>query len=620
MPWYYVDSALNSDGLSNEPMRTHFRNLQTALASVAPALLAYPAQVHQQVNVSWCPATSCTTWTVTGSQYAFQYGAWGTPTSATFLENDGSAGVVRWQGRNYSTSGGVLLLNSSGDVIFDSNNPPVPATARSWSTLNGNASFEWASWSEAPAVSMPATAARAPAGPSTIGAVFVNPTPFEQLNLTQDDTEMLLYSTSVPAAVLAREAAAAVALGASGPLLVLKASFSQAAIVFIGAVAAGTFYDISEAAGSRSNNVTLNASAVAHALASVPHGGTVALTIVTESLGIHKGAGVTNGPTPDTFATNALQGITSSKPRSVVLGASDLTANGWTMTVGMVGELKRVWTAAGGASVNWTAPGAAVPAPLSWYRTTFTAPPLGLLRRELGGAEVSAALHLAPQGFSRGRFYVNDYEISRLWTKNCGSGPCQPYFYIPPDVLLPGTGANRLTVLDMEGPTDLTTPRLMLATIGVPPPPPPCPNSPVVGANVTMSQCRNATGLEWTVRSLSKGSNSAQLFLSALPNICLGVSGTNNVTGAPNLALQICSPSGSAGDTFTPSVATLSGSPGPIVHTASGNCVDNAKQDSSFGARLDTWACNGGSNQAFALTAGGKLVSPLNSMACVGVC
>lgn len=91
------------------------------------------------------------------------------------------------------------------------------------------------------------------------------------------------------------------------------------------------------------------------------------------------------------------------------------------MTVGLSGELKRVWTSAGGESVPWTAPGAAVLAPMSWYRTNFTAPPLEILRRGADGAEVTAALHLSPAGFSRGRFYVNDYEISRVWTKHCGA-------------------------------------------------------------------------------------------------------------------------------------------------------------------------------------------------------
>ena len=221
---------------------------------------------------------------------------------------------------------------------------------------------------------------------------------------------------------------------------------------------------------------------------------------------------------------------------------------------------RQVWTAAGGPSVPWTAPGAAVPAPMSWYRTTFTAPPslLASLRREgPQGAKVAAALHLSPAGFSRGRFYVNDYEVSRVWTKDCGaacagkercacngnhptatvspappgSSPCQPYFFIPADILVPGE--NRLTVFDVEGPTDLTAARLLLAKVsgswvmgrgeeshcaclpltshpsspqvGPPPPPPPCPLPVAAGGNVTMTPCQATPGLEWLAQRCGGG-------------------------------------------------------------------------------------------------------------------
>jgi hypothetical protein len=110
-PQYYVDSVLNSDGLSNEPSRTHWRNLQTALSSIAPALLSNPAQVHQQTNLSYCEASDCAAWTTTGKQYCFQYGAWGASESATFLENVGADGIVSLHGRNYSMFQSSMQVN-----------------------------------------------------------------------------------------------------------------------------------------------------------------------------------------------------------------------------------------------------------------------------------------------------------------------------------------------------------------------------------------------------------------------------------------------------------------------------------------------------------------------------
>ena len=82
----------------------------------------------------------------------------------------------------------MLVLNATGGVIFDSGTTPVPATVRSWTPLNGNASFQWASWSEAPSgagVLTRTTKAgrrRWESGSTTIGAVYSNPTPYEQVS------------------------------------------------------------------------------------------------------------------------------------------------------------------------------------------------------------------------------------------------------------------------------------------------------------------------------------------------------------------------------------------------------------------------------------------------------
>ena len=84
------------------------------------------------------------------------------------------------------------------------------------------------------------------------------------------------------------------------------------------------FYDVEESAGSRRNNATLNASAVAAALSATPRGGAVPLTIVTESLGIHKGAGVNNGPTPETFSTSAVQVAWEEVAAEALLAAQNL--------------------------------------------------------------------------------------------------------------------------------------------------------------------------------------------------------------------------------------------------------------------------------------------------------
>lgn len=175
------------------------------------------------------------------------------------------------------------------------------------------------------------------------------------------------------------------------------------------------------------------------------------------------------------FWTDAVKGITSSAAGSVMLAGVDITrpSGGWTMTVGLVGEALQVWTPAGSAKVTWTSPAEA--GPLTWYSASFTVPvPLAQLTTHTvaGGptgtvGEITSSLHLAPYGgLSRGHIYVNGFEISRVWTRACGDGTlCQPYFYLPADILLEGEGANTLVVFDAEGPSDLSAPRIVLSQL-----------------------------------------------------------------------------------------------------------------------------------------------------------
>lgn len=88
---------------------------------------------------------------------------------------------------------------------------------------------------------------------------------------------------------------------------------------------------------------------------------------------------------------------------------------------------------------------------------------------------------------------------------------------------------------------------------------------------------------------------------------------------------QPCLPAASAqSQLFTVPASVLSGSPGPVTHTASGKCLDIPNESPVPGNPLDLWACNGGSNQDWALqaakgSAGSLLVSGMDS-ACAGVC
>lgn len=637
MPWYYVDAVLNSDGLSNEPVRSHMRNLQTAVASIGSALLNNPAQVHQQVNLSWVSGPKQPAWSITGKQYAFIYGSG--ITSAAFLENSGSGGIVQFNGRNYSSNGGsILVLNGTGDVIFDTSKPAPYVTSRSWTPLS-NVSMSWSSWSEAPTVtsaahskagaplSMALTRPKWQSGTTNIGAVINNAVPLEQLDLTEDDTEHMYYSASIGSSVLRAALVVASASPAGQTTLVITSAKSMAIAVYLAGSLVGIGYELSEDAGKHQFNVSLSSSVLRAALHH-PHTvatGATTLVLHSESMGIHKFSSVNNGPTPAQFHTTAIKGITSNSSGSVVLGGVDITApqRGWTMTVGLVGEAKQVWTAAGSNSVQWTSP--PVLGPASWYRTAFTAPNLtDFMRAGPSDAEVSVALHLDSTGLGRAHFYINNYEVSRAWTRTCGSDPCQRYYYIPPDILLPGANANTLTVFDAEGPVNLSSVQLVVARVS---PPPPCTSTPLAGQNLTLAPCQSTTGMVWTFQSCTSSPSVTGQFVltktagSPTGPLCMAVFGTNPLTGSQNVGLQPCIAqaqcASATSQLFVPGPVTA---PNSIQHAATGNCLDLPNQDTSVGTRVELWSCNGGSNQMFSYDAGTGAINSAIGGVCAGVC
>ena len=187
----------------------------------------------------------------------------------------------------------------------------------------------------------------------------------------------------------------------------------------------------------------------------------------------------------------ALVGVVLGALVGVVLGGVDITAAApWVHVAGSVGELKQVFTAAGGATVPWAplAPPAAAAPPLTWLRTTFTAPAATLAPPV--GVEVTAVLNLDATGLSRGRFFVNGMDLGRYWSAECGEQGCmcQRYYSIPPDLLLPGAGANFLVVLDELGPTNVSAVSLAISSLVPAFPAPPLPCGGAASAAATMKR------------------------------------------------------------------------------------------------------------------------------------
>ena len=600
-PEYYTGANLQPDGLRNEPFASHAAGFYAALGAIAPALLSNPAQVNQQVNI---PILSGGGWVTTGKQYAFIYGAPGGGGSAAFLENQGASGIVQFAGRNYTSTGGsMLIIGASGALIFDTSLVQPTNVLRTW-TPTSALPFSWSVYTEPP------PAAGAPNAPpaipnSTVGTVVTTAIAIEQLKLTQDDTEHVVYATTISTAMQQRAL-----LQVSGGAVTLSVGSSKATALSAYIVGGGappvSAYEVSEASGTYTFDISLPAASLRGAAAPAT------LIIFSESLGIDKFSSINNGATPDTFQTSAVKGITG----KVVLGGVDITSGGWTAQAGLVGEaFPAVWTGTGAGRVPWTPATGPSPPPMTWLRTTFAPPPLSLLT----GLNVSASLQLDATGLSRGHFYINDWEISRQWGgRTCGSSQCQRYYHIPPDVLVEGV-ANNLTIFDAEGAPNVTAVRLVLSHVA---PPLPC-TPPRTGDNVSTSACRAPgadRGQEIQFLPATQGSLTGAIEVVNSGGLCWAVGGTNPTTGTPTVTLAACA-GGVSSQQWTLSAAPGSGVKGQIAsadQSAGGGCIDIPNQEDT-GAALDLWACNGGDNQMFSVGRDWRVLSALSGR-CVGVC
>jgi hypothetical protein len=456
----------NSDSLASEPKRTHLASLHRAIAAVAPLLLASPAALNASAPCLWFNNASGT-YEPGSNQAVFVYG--GPAGWVAFAENAASvyvASLCPVPGGNASldlapyssqiVTGPTAGRTSSGagfTVLFDTAAVPPPPLLRSYTALS-NASLDWGTWADtglgAPgAVPPPPAPARVPwsAGSTAVGTLVRGPAPLEQLSLTEDDTEYLVYAARVTLPS---------PLPPSGLLqLSVASNCAQAFTVLLNGVAVGSTFNAFHTYGPQQLNASLNVTAAAGVGAVA--GATVTLTLLSESLGIDNGAGVYGG-VPD-----GVKGVTSPAPGSITLGGQDITTpvGGWNMTVGLAGEALAVFTPTGAVNVSWTPSGGGNNAPARlagvWYRANFTVPDAVLAQLSSAGlppgAEVTASLNVDITGFGRGHLYLNGIDLGRYWSI-LGANTAlmsQRYYYLPPDGLLAGPGANTLVMCEVEG-------------------------------------------------------------------------------------------------------------------------------------------------------------------------
>ena len=168
----------HSDGLPNEPKKSHLQRMHLSIAQVSADLLAHPAQYKAGVSLPWRSDAS-QPWANGTEQWAFEYGG------TVFIESTASVALqTQYKGAVYDMPPDTALIYQGGKLVFNSSEVR-PVNVRRVNTPLWDAPLEWQVWTEG--VYAAATAAR-----STLDAgipVYTYGRPVEQLNLTLDLTE-----------------------------------------------------------------------------------------------------------------------------------------------------------------------------------------------------------------------------------------------------------------------------------------------------------------------------------------------------------------------------------------------------------------------------------------------
>jgi hypothetical protein len=260
-----------------------------------------PAARTAQLTNSFAKS-SCLSAIETANVTAFTYGSGSD--SATFVVNRdiGSSARFLWSGAHYAVApGATLILDSDGVVLFDSFNVSDTPIKRTYTPVVGSDELNWQCWSE----NLTATARRE-------RVHLPNLSPLEQLNVTNDQTDYLFYSTvlvDVPPSAT----------------ITIDGWRSNAYLVFAnGQIVASSFeashdYDVGKMTVTMPLSSTLQ--------------GDFTLSILSVSLGLHNSVNV--GRLGSEQESKGIVG-------SVSIGSVDITNNGWSMLPYLDGELKQV--------------------------------------------------------------------------------------------------------------------------------------------------------------------------------------------------------------------------------------------------------------------------------------
>ncbi|CAH0514779.1 unnamed protein product [Peronospora belbahrii] len=415
----YADGVnLHSDGLSNEPKRSHLRKLHESLIECNDILLLNDRQLlnpHSLLHASQQSTGS------SSQQRAFVYGPKDGSGQVAFLENMAKKGVtVVYERRKYDLAPYSMLILKDGVPLYDTADVQKSFPGhqyRSYKSLVEAITLKWKTWTELDL------------SPSTLRKRVVAMRPFEQLRLTADQSDYLTYETIFTLKQLN---------GHTGDnnddavTLTVTSCEATSIIAFIDNWPIGEKH-LAYPGGNCSQEFLF------HLPANIDVGRKHYLKLVSISLGIYS------------MGSSHRKGITG----SVKIGNMNLANDQeWSMYPSLVGEQLMIYSLQWLNSVPWTP---VLPVRtlsrndvkggrklMSWYWTSFRYP----AQQSTSKQQPSILLDLF--GLTRGRAFINGHDLGRYWLINEEGDFVQRYYHVPQDWLLKDQ-ENLLVVFDELG-------------------------------------------------------------------------------------------------------------------------------------------------------------------------
>ncbi|CAA0834966.1 Beta-galactosidase 12 [Striga hermonthica] len=356
---YDFDAPLDEYGLPNEPKWGHLTELHKVIKQCEPALVSsYPTVTwpgkNQEIHVFKSKSGAC----------------------AAFLTNNDPkypTNLTLWNVQYTLPPWSISILPDCKTEAF--NTAKISYKGSKPEMIAVSSEFSWQSYNEY----APSAGEKDTNGMQRL---------LEQLYVTRDTSDYMWYLTQVDIApdegFLKTK---------KWPLLTVM-SAGHALHVFINGQLSGTVYgSLDNPKLTFSGNVNLKAGVNKISLLSVSNVG-----VHYESWNI----GVL-GPV-------SLNGLNE--------GARDLTKQSWSYKIGVKGESLNLYTGTGGSSIEWVGESQlAKKQPLTWYKTTFDAPP---------GSD-PLALDMSSMG--KGEMWINGNGIGRHWPGYMAKGKCSECDY-----------------------------------------------------------------------------------------------------------------------------------------------------------------------------------------------